>query len=37
MMELINRITGYIFSKSKKIKEGLGEIMAQSVTSGNGE
>ena len=31
MMELINRITGYIFSKSEKIKEGLGEIMGGQV------
>ena len=31
MMELINRITGYIFLKSKKIKEGLGEIMGGQV------
>ena len=31
IMELINRITGYIFLKSKKIKEGLGEIMGGQV------
>ena len=31
MMELINRITGYIFSESEKIKEGLGEIMGGKV------
>ena len=31
MMELINRITGYIFSKSEKIIEGLGEIMGGQV------
>ena len=31
MLELINRITGYIFSKSEKIKEGLGEIMGGQV------
>ena len=31
MMELINRITDYIFSKSEKIKEGLGEIMGGKV------
>ena len=31
MLELINRIAGYIFSKSEKIKEGLGEIMGGQV------
>ena len=31
MMELIGRITGYIFSESEKIKEGLGEIMGGRV------
>ena len=31
MMELISRITGYIFSESEKIKEGLGEIMGGRV------
>ena len=31
MMGLINRITGYIFSESTKIKEGLGEIMGGRV------
>ena len=31
MMELINRITGYIFSESEKIKEGLGERMGGKV------
>ena len=31
MMELIDRITGYIFSESEKIREGLGEIMGGRV------
>ena len=31
MMELIGRITGYIFSESEKIREGLGEIMGGGV------